>query len=140
MTISSVSPTASSTSAAAASSTTASSAAAATNTLSYDDFLTLLMTELQHQDPTQPMDPTAMVTQLATVSQVGQAVVTNQTLNSLLISSSLSQAESMIGQTVTSTDGSSTGVVNSVSVSSTGATATLTNGDQVPLATGATVQ
>ena len=126
--------------AAATTSTRSTSAAAATNALSYDDFLTLLMTELQHQDPTQPMDPTAMVTQLATVSQVGQSVVTNQHLTSLLNTSSLAQAESMIGHTITSADGLTTGVVHSVAVSSTGATATLTNGLSVSLSSGAIIQ
>ena len=115
-------------------------AAAATNQLSYDDFLTLLMTELQHQDPTQPMDPTQMVSQLATVSDVGQAVQANKTLSALLTSTSLSQAETMIGQTVTSSDGQTTGVVQSVTVSSTGTTATLGDGSRVQLSTGATVQ
>jgi len=117
-----------------------SAVAAATNSLSYDDFLTMLMTELQHQDPTQPMDPTEMVSQLATVSEVGQAVQTNTTLSALLNTSSLSQAESLIGQTITSSDGTASGVVASVSVSSAGTTAILSNGDQVPLASGATIQ
>lgn len=136
---SSVSPISSSP-ATAANSPATRTASAATNALSYDDFITLLMTELRHQDPTQPMDPTQMVTQLATVSQVGQAVMTNKTLNSMLTSSSLSQAELMIGQIVTSADGRTTGVVGSVTVSSSGTTATLTDGRTIPLATGATVQ
>ena len=118
----------------------ASGAVAATNTLNYDDFLSLLMTELQHQDPTQPMDPTQMVTQLATVSDVGQAVQANKTLSALLNTNSLAQAEAMIGQTITSSDGLTSGVVASVSVSSAGTTATLTNGAQVSLANGVTVQ
>src|SRR5580658_4176810 len=119
-------------------STGASTAPAATNSLNYDDFLTLLMTELQHQDPTQPMDPGQMVSQLATVSEVGQAVQTNTTLSQMLTSNSLAQAEMMVGQTITSTDGKSSGVVTSVTVSSSGATATLADGSQVPLSTGAT--
>ena len=80
-----------------------------------------------------------MVSQLATVSQVGQAVQTNTTLSSLLTSSSLAQGEQLIGQTITSADGATTGVVSSVNVSSTGAVATLTNGSTVPLGTGATI-
>ncbi len=120
--------------------TSSTTAAAATNQLSYDDFLSLLMTELQHQDPTQPMDPTQMVSQLATVSDVGQEVQANKTLSALLTTNSLSQAESMIGQTVTSSDGAITGVVSSVTVTSAGTTATLTDGSQVQLSTGATVQ
>jgi flagellar basal-body rod modification protein FlgD len=136
----SVSPVGSTTGAAASTTTSSPSAASATNALSYDDFLTLLMTELQHQDPTQPMDPTAMVTQLATVSQVGQSVLTNQHLTSLLNVSSLDQAENMIGRTVTSADGATSGVVASVSVSNTGPTATLADGGTVSLTSGATIQ
>src|ERR1700729_503809 len=93
---------------------------ASTNSLSYDDFLTLLMSELKNQDPTQPMDPGQMVSQLATVSEVGQAVQTNATLASLLTSASLSQAEALVGQTITSSDGSTSGTVASVSVTSSG--------------------
>jgi flagellar basal-body rod modification protein FlgD len=122
------------------SSVSGASAVAATNTLNYDDFLTLLMTELQHQDPTQPMDPTQMVSQLATVSDVGQAVQANKTLSAMLTSNSLAQAEMLVGQTITSTDGKSSGVVTSVTVSSAGATATLADGSQVPLSTGATIR
>ena len=112
----------------------------ATNTLSYNDFLTLLMSELQNQDPTNPMDPAQMVSQLATVSEVGQAVQTNTTLASLLTSNSLSQAELLIGQTITSADGKTSGVVSSVSVTSSGSTATLSDGSTIPLANGAVIQ
>jgi flagellar basal-body rod modification protein FlgD len=115
-------------------------AAAATNQLSYDDFLTLLMSELQHQDPTQPMDPTQMVSQLATVSTVGQQVQTNQNLTALLTANSLTQAEGMIGHTITSADGKTTGVVGSVTLSSTGAVANLTDGSQITLSNGVTIQ
>jgi flagellar basal-body rod modification protein FlgD len=110
------------------SSTTQSAAPAATNQLSYNDFLTLLMSELKNQDPTQPMDPGQMVSQLATVSEVGQAVQTNSTLSSLLTSQSLSQAEMLVGQTITSSDGTTSGTVSSVDVTSSGTTATLSSG------------
>ena len=86
------------------------------------------MAEMKNQDPTQPMDPSQMVSQLATVSEVGQAVQSNTTLASLLTATSLSQAEQLIGRTVTSADGSTSGEVASVSVGSAGAVATLTNG------------
>jgi flagellar basal-body rod modification protein FlgD len=75
MTVSATSPVGSST----ASASTASSASAPAQTLGYNDFLTLLMAEMKNQDPTQPMDPSQMVSQLATVSEVGQAVQTNST-------------------------------------------------------------
>src|SRR5271155_4542454 len=108
----------------AASSTASSTASAATQSLSYNDFLTLLMAEMKNQDPTQPMDPSQMVSQLATVSEVGQAVQTNTNLASLLTATSLSQAEQLIGRTVTSPDGSTSGQAASVSVTGSGAVAT----------------
>src|SRR5579862_3254876 len=111
----------------AASNSTASSATPSTQTLGYNDFLTLLMAEMKNQDPTQPMDPSQMVSQLATVSEVGQSVQTNSTLASLLTATSLGQAEQLIGKTVTSADGSTSGEVASVSVGSTGTVATLKN-------------
>jgi flagellar basal-body rod modification protein FlgD len=86
------------------------------------------------------MDPSQMVSQLATVSEVGQSVQTNTTLASLLTASSLSQAEQLVGQTITSADGSTSGQVASVSVTSSGTIATLTNGGTVSLANGASVQ
>ena len=113
---------------------------AATQWLSYNDFLTLLMAEIKNQDPTQPMDPSEMVSQLATVSEVGQAAQTNQSLASLLTATSLTQAESLIGRTLTFSDGATSGQVASVSVTSSGAVATLANGATVSLANGATVQ
>ena len=125
---------------AASASTGASAASAATQSLTYNDFLTLLMAEMKNQDPTQPMDPSQMVSQLATVSEVGQAVQSNATLASLLTATSLSQAEQLVGRTITSSDGSTSGQVASVSVTSAGTAATLTNGATIPLASGASVQ
>jgi flagellar basal-body rod modification protein FlgD len=119
--------------------TSTSSAAAASPTVDYNQFLTLLIAEIKNQDPTQPMDPTQSVTQLATISGVQQAMQTNATLSSLLTTSSLSQAELLVGQTITSADGSTTGTVASVNVTATGATATLTNGSTVALANGASI-
>ena len=99
MTVSATSPVGSST---ASASTVSPAASATTQSLNYNDFLTLLMAEMKNQDPTQPMDPSQMVSQLATVSEVGQAVQTNSTLASLLTATSLSQAEQLIGRTITS--------------------------------------
>ena len=116
-----------------------SSAAAASPTVDYNQFLNLLIAEIKNQDPTQPMDPTQSVTQLATISGVQQAMQTNATLASLLTTSSLSQAEQLIGQTITSADGSTTGKVTSVNVTATGSTATLADGSTVSLANGVSI-
>jgi flagellar basal-body rod modification protein FlgD len=114
-------------------------ATSATSTLDYNSFLTLLMAEMKNQDPTQPMDPTQMVTQLATVSSVGQQVQTNTTLASLLTATSINQAEQLVGKTITSADGKVSGQVTSVTIGSSGSTATLTDGSTVSVDSGVSV-
>jgi flagellar basal-body rod modification protein FlgD len=121
------------------SSSAAGSTALQSPTVDYNQFLTLLIAEIQNQDPTQPMDPTQSVTQLATISGVQQQMQSNVTLSSLLANSSLSQAENLIGQTITSADGTTSGTVASVNVGASGSIATLTNGNTVTLADGVTI-
>lgn len=133
-----VSSTNSATSASGSTSST-SQTSSSSQTLAYDQFLTLLVAEMQNQDPTDPMDATQTVSQLASFSAVEQAVQTNATLTSILNSSALSQASSVIGKTVTSEDGSVSGVVVSVTITDSGQTATLANGETLSLTTGVTV-
>jgi flagellar basal-body rod modification protein FlgD len=86
--------------------------------LDYNSFLTLLVAEMQNQDPTSPTDPTQYMGQLA----------------------ALSQAEAAIGHTVTSADGTISGTVASVNITSTGAmNATLSNGQTLTLGSGVTL-
>lgn len=65
-----------------------SSAASTDNTLTESaqsvesTFLTLLAQELQNQDPTAPMDSTAMVGQMISLNQLDQLANINQTLTS----------------------------------------------------------
>jgi len=113
-----------------------SSSTGATNTLDYNDFLQLLIAQLQNQDPTAPTDSTQFVSQLATFSQVEQSVNTNSKLDSLLTSSSLSLADAVIGKTITAADGSASGVVTSVTITSDGPVATLADGSTVTLGSG----
>jgi flagellar basal-body rod modification protein FlgD len=88
-----------------AASTTVGSSTSGTAAISFDsnEWLTLLTTELQYQDPTSPSDPTQFVAQLAQFSAVSQQVATNTTLNTIssqLSASALGQSASMIGKTV----------------------------------------
>ena len=50
----------------------------------FDNFLKLLTTQLQNQDPLNPMDSTEFTNQLVQFSQVEQAINSNQKLDSLL--------------------------------------------------------
>lgn len=89
-----------------------------TNTLNdFDSFLKLLATELQNQDPSDPVSNTEYVSQMAQIS-------TLQQLQSIYTNVSTSNAYSMIGREVTYTDTDSitgdtlyySGVVESVAV------------------------
>ncbi len=51
-------------------------------------FLNLLVTELQNQDPTSPVDPTEMVSQMVSLNQLDQLISINQTLGNLTSGSS----------------------------------------------------
>lgn len=117
-------------------SSSSSKAASAAPTVDYNQFLRLLVAELQHQDPTSPTDPTQYMSQLASFSTVEQQVQTNATLDALLSA----QASNIIGKTVTSADGSSSGIVVSVILSTGGgAIATLRDGSTVTLGPGVIV-
>jgi flagellar basal-body rod modification protein FlgD len=53
------------------------------STITSNDFLTLLVTELKNQDPTQPTDPNAYIQQLVGVNSLQQLIQINQGLGSL---------------------------------------------------------
>ena len=76
---------------------------------SYQDlFLTLLTTELEYQDPLEPMDDTEMVSQLAEMSSLEQLTSLNDNMASMLTllqNQEIIQASSYLGKEVTA-DGS----------------------------------
>ena len=91
----------------ASSGTSTSSPPSATNTLSklasnFNDFLSLLTTQLTNQDPTSPMDTNQFTSQLVQFTSVQEQINTNATLTSLLTATQgqqLAQASSLVGQT-----------------------------------------
>jgi flagellar basal-body rod modification protein FlgD len=115
---------------------TSSSAASSPTTVDYTTFLTILMAELKNQDPTKPADPTQMVSQMASFSQVEQQIKSNSKLDALLSSMEIAQAGSLIGHTAASADGTVSGAVTAVKVVSGGSVAILDNGKELPLNAG----
>ena len=72
----------------------------------FSDFLSLLMTQLQNQDPSSPMDSNTFTTELVQFSGVEQQISTNSDLTSLIQltqASQIEQSASMIGKPVTVT-------------------------------------
>lgn len=87
--------------------TAATSAASASSTRSlaatFDNFLTLLTTQLQNQDPLSPMDTEAFTQQIVQFTSVEQAIKTNANLDQLIAltrSSRQSEASSWLGRIV----------------------------------------
>jgi flagellar basal-body rod modification protein FlgD len=123
-------------------STTGTADANSNNTVDYNTFLQLLISQMQNQDPTDPTDTSQFMSQYAQMSTVEQAVQTNSKLDALLSSQALSQADGVIGRTASYTDSTGatvSGTVASVSINSNGAVATLDNGTVIPLGAGLTI-
>lgn len=106
----------------------------------YQSFLKLLVAEMKNQDPSNPMDSTQYVAQLASFSSVEQTIQVNNKLADLLQGSAVAQADSLLGHTLTSADGAVSGVVSTVKLTSDGLVAVLEGGTEVTVETGITVQ
>jgi flagellar basal-body rod modification protein FlgD len=100
----------------------------------YQTFLTMLTTELQNQDPTQPLDSSQFTSQLAQFSSLEQQLQTNSYLGTLVnnqSSSQFSSAMGYVGHTVQATgdnftlDGTGTATPLSFSLPSAGSSATI---------------
>ena len=108
----------------------------------YNTFLQLLVAEMKNQDPTNPMDTSQYMSQFAQLSTVEQAMQTNNKLDSLLSSQSLSQADALIGKKVSFTDSTGatfSGKVASISINTDGSVATLEDGTKVAVGPGLTI-
>jgi flagellar basal-body rod modification protein FlgD len=123
-----------------------SSASTTNNTeLNSTDFLTLLTTELQNQDPLNPMDDTQSLAQLAQFTSVQSEQQLQTSFSNFQSNFSVLQSASLIGQTVSVTSGTTTsagsstatGTIQSIQVVNGQPSFTLTNnGKQVVDANG----
>lgn len=93
--------------------------------LKLDDFMKMLLAELQNQDPLSPMDASQMLTQIGQITQVGSTQQLTSTLNSVLLGQNVSNATSLIGKTISGLDVNNKEVVGKVDK------VTITNGKPV---------
>ena len=115
--------------AAASASSSSSSNDSSASTITSNDFLTLLVTEMKNQDPTATTDPNEYINQLVNVNSLEQLISINQTLTTDLAPSSSAsgsapnaQASSLtesgaksLATTQPATSGSSTTVPDAIS-------------------------
>lgn len=84
-----------------------------------NEFLKLLIAQMQNQDPLSPMENTEIMQQIGQIREIGATDKLTSTLDSVLMGQNLSTASSLIGKKVTALtdDGRNvTGVVDRVSV------------------------
>ena len=116
---------------------TGTSSNAALNSLSsnFNSFLQLLMTQLQNQDPSSPVDTDQFTQELVEFSGVQQQVNTNTNLSSLIQltqGESVEQASSLLGKQVTASSSQitlqgGTGSINFTAPSAEAATISITD-------------
>lgn len=99
-------------------------------------FLQLLVAELQNQDPTNPMNPSQILSQTASLTQMEAINSMVTAVNGEQSASKTGEATSLIGQNVSATVNNATvsGTVSAVTLSATGDPTLVVNGTNVPLA------
>ncbi len=107
--------------------------------MDYNAFLKLLTAQLQHQDPTKPMDGTEYVAQLATFANVEQNVRTNARLEEVMTAVRAEHASNLLGRGVVSADGQMSGTVSGYELRDTQVVLLLDNGGRLPLGPGVKV-
>ena len=119
--------------------TSASTNAVNQASVDYNAFLQLLVAQMKNQDPTEPMDSSQYMAQLASFSNVEQSVQMRKQLDTLLQANFVEQGSNLIGKTVTSSDGSISSEVVKVKILSSGVTAILQNGKELAIGPGVTI-
>jgi flagellar basal-body rod modification protein FlgD len=104
--------------------------------ITQDQFLQLLLTQLQNQNPLDPMNTTDFATQLASLSEVGSLDTLNSNFTNLSQVQQLSSANSLVGRTVnytpTGSTSASSGVVTGVTVQNGSVDLTINN-NNIPI-------
>jgi flagellar basal-body rod modification protein FlgD len=68
--------------------------------LDMDEFLKLMITELQNQDPLNPLENTEILQQISQIREIGATGKLTETLEAVLLGQNLTSATSMIGKTI----------------------------------------
>ncbi len=90
--------------------------------LNQEDFLNLFLTELNYQDPLEPLSNRDFLAQMAQFASIEQTKQTTESVNNLVYLNSSSQSVSLLGKKVEVVNGAElvTGVVSSIAFTSDG--------------------
>jgi len=80
-----------------------------------DDFIKLLVTEMQQQDPLDPMDNSQILQQISQISSIESTQKLTSTMNSVILGENLATASSLLDRKVVALNDSGELVVGAVS-------------------------
>ncbi|HHT9126886.1 MAG TPA: flagellar hook capping FlgD N-terminal domain-containing protein [Candidatus Brocadiia bacterium] len=107
------------------------------NTEFGNEFMKLLMIQLQNQDPLDPVNDKEFLAQLAQFSSLAELTKLNVSFSQALQIQQLNEARGLIGQNITFRDTDSgnslSGLVDGVKIGNNGAIMLLVSGQEVPL-------
>jgi flagellar basal-body rod modification protein FlgD len=104
--------------------------------LNTTDFINLMMTQLENQDPLNPTSSDQLMSQMSQIGQLQSTTQLQTTMQTLTTQSQIGAASSLIGKQVSGLDVNSnpiSGTVSTVQVASTGVTLSLQQGGQLSL-------
>jgi flagellar basal-body rod modification protein FlgD len=104
--------------------------------LKTEDFIKMMITQLQNQDPMEPAKNQELLAQMSQIGQLQSATSLQESLKGMVLQNQIGSASSLIGKTVQgldSQDAPVSGLVNSVKVNSDGVSLELDNGNSLLL-------
>lgn len=103
-------------------------AASTNSTLNQEDFIKLFLTQLNFQDPMEPVDNREFLAQIAQFSSLEQARQTGESINDIVTLNSTSQSVSLLNKyvEVLTVGGTSSGTVSAIRFSADGPLLTIT--------------
>ena len=99
--------------------------------LKTEDFIKMMITQLQNQDPLEPAKNQELLAQMSQIGQLQSATTMQESLKGMVLQNQIGAASGLIGKTVQGLDAQDepvTGLVNSVKVGSDGVSLELDNG------------
>jgi flagellar basal-body rod modification protein FlgD len=118
------------------SATSAAASAANPYNLQPSDFIQMMVTQMQDQDPLDPTSSQDLMSQMADIGQLESSNQMQTTMTSLTLQTQIGSAAALIGKSVTGIDGANnsvTGNVSAVQVAGGNVALTLDNGDSLTL-------
>ena len=104
--------------------------------LKTEDFIKMMITQLQNQDPLEPAKNQELLAQMSQIGQLQSSTALQESLQGMVLQNQIGSASALIGKTVEGLDAQDdpvTGLVNSVKVGSDGVTLELDNGKSLLL-------